>query len=186
MNGGAQFNSVSENGHDHLVNALIEERSDTATLSIVAELMDDSIQDRASPPAPHNKLSNENIALRNPMARNNRTRGFGGCALRTLPQAELDQDEMLPLQQKIALAKSRAVMGEGKTPASFSVLPVQDDVGPAFQIFCDKDEENEHLKVHQTHLLVVITMLLSLSFVTKRSMILQRKISLLQLHLMVS
>eukprot|EP00957_Ditylum_brightwellii_P076581 5820429-Ditylum_brightwellii.AAC.1 len=50
---------------------------------------------------------------------------------------------MLPLQQKIALAKSRAVMGEGKTPASFSVLPVQDDVGPAFQIFCDEDEENE-------------------------------------------
>jgi len=183
MNGGAQFNSVSENGHDHLVNALIEERGDTATLSIVAELMDDSIQDRASPPAPHNKLSNENIALRNPMARNNQTRGFGECALRTLPQAELGQDKMLPLQQKLALAKSRTVIGEGKTPASFSALPY---VGPAFQIFCDKDEENEHLKVHQTHLLVVITMLLSLSFVTKRSMILQRKISLLQLHLMVS
>jgi len=146
MNGGAQFNSSTENGHDQSVNALIEERGDTATLSIVAELLDDKVQDRASPPAPHNELSNENdenIAPRNPMARNNRTRGFGGCALRTLPQAELDQDEMLPLQQKIALAKSRAVMGKGKTPASFSVLPVQDDVGPAFQIFCDEDEENE-------------------------------------------
>mmetsp|Transcript_31127 Transcript_31127/g.45560 ORF Transcript_31127/g.45560 Transcript_31127/m.45560 type:complete len:298 (+) Transcript_31127:1309-2202(+) len=42
-----------------------------------------------------------------------------------------------------------------------------------------------HRKVHQTHLLVVITMLLSLFFVTKRSMILQRKISFLQSHLTV-
>lgn len=125
-----------------------EENGDTATFSLVAGLMDScenngtSASILAGPDDPGgggSEENNENQCPRNPLSRNNRTVGFGQCALRTMGSEEIAELE----SERMVLGESKAATTcPGPAPVARAESPA---AGPTFEIFCDEgaDEGDE-------------------------------------------